>query len=143
MNYLKETFKKIGFMTISALLLPVASKHCHAQGGYVNVRNVYDAASYRQSDTGLDPEKSADEEGRAMLKKLKLSDDQMARVERILTTYAIKRVELYHEMKKLTPPVSDDLRAKLHEKIVAVKAGKDRELRAVLTEEQFQLYLKK
>lgn len=144
MNSLKKSLNQIGLMTVSLVLMSVASQHCCAQGGYNNVRNVYDSsAGTHQTDAGLDPEKASVFEVREMAKKLKLSEEQLAKVERIITTYAIKRVDLYNEMKKLMPPLPDDLRARLHDKIMAVKTGKDRELRAVLTDEQYQIYLKR
>ena len=142
MNSFKKSLNQIGLMTFSLVLMSSVDRHCHAQGGYANVRSVYYATeNARQSETGLDAERNSAFEVKEMTKKLKLTDEQVGKVERIVTAYMIKRVDLFNEMKKLTPPIPEEVRSKMHDKITALKVGKDRELKAVLSEDQYQQYL--
>lgn len=93
--------------------------------------------------TDLDPEKMANENTRWMIKKLKLTEEQIPKVENANINFAFKRLDFSEEMKKIVPPITEEIRAKLRAKALTIKEERDKEMKAILTEEQFQIYLKK
>jgi hypothetical protein len=114
----------------------------YGRGGYGGGGFRNDAGS-RQHKEEMDPEKVSTEETNWMKKKLKLTEEQIPKVETININYAFKKFDLFEEAKKLTPPIPEDVRLKFREKMTAMKDGKSKELKAVLTEEQYEIYLKK
>jgi hypothetical protein len=112
-------------------------------GGYGRNRMSDPSVNFPQKKEELDPEKIATEDTRWMTKKLKLTEEQIPKVENININYAFKRVDIIEEAKKLTPPYTEEQRNKLRDKYTAMKAGKDKELKEVLTPEQYEIYLKK
>jgi hypothetical protein len=110
-------------------------------GGYNNPygRNrMPDAtANFPQKQNEPDAEKIATDDTRWMTKKLKLTEEQ------IPINYAFKRIDLMEEAKKMVPPFTEEQRAKIRDKYTAMKAGKEKELKEILTPEQFEIYLKK
>ena len=101
----------------------------------------------RRRDNTLDPEEIAKEDTRWMTKKLKLTEEQIPKVEDINIKYAFQRFDIFEELKKATnngttaPP--DDVRTKLREKMRKMKDDKDNDMKAVLTPEQFEEYQKR
>ena len=91
----------------------------------------------------LDPEKMANEDTKWMTKKLKLTEEQIPKIEDANINYAFKRIEFQDEIKKLLPPFSEEIRLKYRTKAQAMKDERDREVKALLTDEQYQIYLKK
>lgn len=91
----------------------------------------------------LDPEKMANEDTRWMIKKLKLTEEQIPKVENANINFAFKRLDFSEEVKKIVPPITEEVRAKIRAKAVTIKEERDKEMKAILTEEQFQIYLKK
>ncbi len=116
----------------------------YGAGGYGGggFRNGVAGSSSRPKEE-MDPEKMSTEETNWMTKKLKLTEEQISKVEDININYAFKKFDLFEEAKKLTPPISEEVRLKFREKMTAMKEGKSKELKAVLTEEQYEIYLKK
>jgi hypothetical protein len=112
-------------------------------GGYGRSRMSDPTVNFPQKKEELDPEKIATEDTRWMTKKLKLTEEQIPKVENININYAFKRVDIIEEAKKLLPPYTEEQRNKLRDKYTAMKAGKDKELKEVLTPEQYEIYLKK
>lgn len=111
-------------------------------GGGGGFRNDAGSSSSSKKDE-MDPEKMSTDETNWMKKKLKLTEEQIPKVETININYAFKKFDLFEEAKKLTPPIPEDVRLKFREKMTAMKDGKSKELKAVLTEEQYEIYLKK
>jgi hypothetical protein len=109
-------------------------------GGF---RNNVAGSDSRPRKEDMDPEKMSTEETNWMKKKLKLTEEQIPKVETININYAFKKFDLFEEAKKLTPPIPEDVRLKFRDKLSAMKEGKSKELKAVLTEEQYEIYLKK
>ncbi|MCU0469027.1 MAG: hypothetical protein MUF58_10520 [Arcicella sp.] len=97
----------------------------------------------KPKEPNLDPEKLAEEDTRWMKKKLKLTEEQIPKVENINIDYAFKRIDLYEEMKKMQPPFTEEMRTKIRDKFNAMKEGKNKDMKAVLTDEQYEIYLKK
>lgn len=91
----------------------------------------------------LDPEKMANDDTRWMIKKLKLTEDQIPKVENANINFAFKRLDFSEEVKKIVPPITEEVRAKIRTKALGIKEDRDKELKAILTEEQYQIYLKK
>ena len=112
-------------------------------GGYGRSRLPDATASFPQKKEEMDPEKMATEDTKWMTKKLKLTEEQIPKVENININYAFKKMDLYDEAKKLIPPFTEEVRTKMREKFTTMKAGKDKELKDVLTPEQYEIYLKK
>lgn len=111
-------------------------------GGYRNrLPSAGDDARPKQPD--LDPEKMAEEDTRWMKKKLKLTEEQIPKVENININYAFKKIDFFEEMKKIQPPYTEEMRAKVRDRFNAMKEGKNKDMKAVLTEEQYEIYLKK
>jgi lysyl-tRNA synthetase class II len=82
-----------------------------------------------------------------MTKKLSLNEEQQMKVEDINIKYAFQRLDMYEAIKKATnngtTPPSDETRIKLREQMQKMKADKDNDFKAVLTPEQYEIYLKK
>ena len=112
-------------------------------GGYGRSRLPDASSSFPQKKEEMDPEKMATEDTRWMTKKLKLTEEQIPKVENININYAFKKMDLYDEAKKLLPPYTEEIRTKMRDKFTAMKTGKDKELKEVLTPEQYEIYLKK
>ena len=91
----------------------------------------------------LDPEKMANEDTKWMTKKLKLTEEQIPKIEDANINYAFKRIEFQDEIKKLLPPFSEEIRLKYRAKAQAMRDERDKEVKALLTDEQYQIYLKK
>ena len=119
-------------------------------GGFGNRSGIPQAGQgmeTRRPDNSLDPEKISTEETRWMTKKLKLTEEQLPKVEDVNIKYAFKRFDIFEEIKKITAngtvAPSEDFRIKIKEKMLKMKADKDKELKDILTPEQFELYQKK
>lgn len=91
----------------------------------------------------LDPEKMANEDTKWMTKKLKLTEEQTPKIEDANINYAFKRIDFQNEVKKLLPPFTEEVRLKYRAKAQAMRDERDKEVKAILTEEQYQIYLKK
>ena len=91
----------------------------------------------------LDPEKMANEDTKWMTKKLKLTEEQIPKIEDANINYAFKRIEFQDEIKKLLPPFTEEIRLKYRAKAQAMRDERDKEVKALLTDEQYQIYLKK
>jgi hypothetical protein len=91
----------------------------------------------------LDPEKMANEDTRWMTKKLKLTEEQIPKIEDANINYAFKRIDFQEEIKKLQPPFTEEVRLKYRAKAQAMRDERDKEIKVLLTEEQYQIYLKK
>ncbi len=112
-------------------------------GGYGRNRMSDPSVNFPQKKEEMDPEKMAMEDTRWMTKKLKLTEEQIPKVENININYAFKKMDLFDEAKKLLPPYTEEVRAKMRDKFTAMKVGKDKELKEVFTPEQYEIYLKK
>jgi DNA-directed RNA polymerase subunit H (RpoH/RPB5) len=119
-------------------------------GGFGNRSGIPQAGQgmeTRRPDNSLDPEKISTEETRWMTKKLKLTEEQLPKVEDVNIKYAFKRFDIFEEIKKITAngtvAPTEDFRIKIKEKMLKMKADKDKELKDILTPEQFELYQKK
>ncbi len=91
----------------------------------------------------LDPEKMANEDTKWMTKKLKLTEEQIPKIENSNINYAFKRIDFQEEIKKLLPPFTEEIRLKYRAKALALREEHDKEIKAIVTEEQYQIYLKK
>jgi hypothetical protein len=146
---------KLHFLGFFALILAISTHESNAQygGGYGNNgygnggmrRNSFADASAGSTPNkpNLDPEKMATDDTKWMTKKLKLTEEQVPKVENVNINFAFKRLELHEELQKIVPPVSEDVRQRMLLKINAMKEQKNKDLKAILTEEQYQVYLKK
>jgi hypothetical protein len=85
------------------------------------------------------PEDIAEKETKWMTKKLKLKKEQLQRVRPINEVYAFKR----HDYAKAIRSGSDENKKNILDKLAVLDKEKDEELRRVLTEKQFNLYLEK
>ena len=112
-------------------------------GGYGRNRMSDPSANFPKKKEEMDPEKMATEDTKWMTKKLKLTEEQIPKVENININYAFKKMDLFDEAKKLLPPYTEEVRAKMRDKFTAMKTGKDKELKEVLTPDQYEIYLKK
>ncbi|MFY7890261.1 MAG: hypothetical protein ACOVOW_15205 [Spirosomataceae bacterium] len=119
-------------------------------GGFGNRSGIPQAGQgmeTRRPDNSLDPEKISTEETRWMTKKLKLTEEQLPKVEDVNIKYAFKRFDIFEEIKKITAngtvAPTEDFRIKIKEKMLKMKADKDKDLKDILTPEQFELYQKK
>lgn len=112
-------------------------------GGYGRNRMADASANFPQKKEEMDPEKIATEDTKWMTKKLKLTEEQIPKVENININYAFKKMDLYDEAKKLIPPFTEEVRTKMRDKFTTMKAGKDKELKEIFTPEQYEIYLKK
>lgn len=119
-------------------------------GGFGNRSGVPQAGQgmeSRRPDNSLDPEKISTEETRWMTKKLKLTEEQLPKIEDVNIKYAFKRFDIFEEIKTATGngtiAPTEDFRIKIKEKMLKMKADKDKELKDILTPEQFELYQKK
>jgi Spy/CpxP family protein refolding chaperone len=112
-------------------------------GGFGRSRMPDAASSMPQKQNEPDPEKMANDDTRWMTKKLKLTEEQIPKVENININYAFKKMDIIDEAKKLVPPFTEEQRSKIKDKYNAMKVGKDKELKEVLTPEQYEIYLKK
>ena len=100
-------------------------------------------ANTPRKEESFDPEKVATEETRWMTKKLKLTEEQIPKIETININYAFKRMDFNEEVKKLQPPFTEEMRVKVREKALAIREKRNKAIKAVLTEEQYQTFLKK
>ena len=91
----------------------------------------------------LDPEKMANEDTKWMTKKLKLTEEQIPKIEDANINYAFKRIDFQNEIKTILPPFTEEIRLKYRAKAQALRDERDKEVKALLTEEQYQIYLKK
>jgi Spy/CpxP family protein refolding chaperone len=112
-------------------------------GGYGRNRMSDPTVNFPQKKEEMDPEKMATEDTKWMTKKLKLTEEQIPKVEDININYAFKKMDMFEEAKKMLPPYTEEQRTKMRDKYNAMKAGKDKELKEVLTPEQYEIYLKK
>ena len=83
---------------------------------------------------GMDPEKRAEQQTAAMTEKLSLSEAQSAKVKEINLKYAQKA-------KEMRDNASGDREA-MRASMVAMRQEQEKELQTVLTEEQWQQWLK-
>ncbi len=100
-------------------------------------------ANAPRKEESFDPEKMAEEETRWMLKKLKLTEEQIPKIETANINYAFKRMDFHEEVKKIQPPFTEEMRVKVREKAIAIRDERDKANKAILTDEQYQVYLKK
>lgn len=100
-------------------------------------------ANAPRKEESFDPEKMAEEETRWMLKKLKLTEEQIPKIETANINYAFKRMDFHEEVKKIQPPFTEEMRVKVREKAIAIRDERDKAIKAILTDEQYQIYLKK
>jgi hypothetical protein len=91
----------------------------------------------------LDPEKMANEDTKWMTKKLKLTEEQIPKIENANINYAFIRIDFQNEIKKIVPPFTEEIRLKYRAKAQAIRDERDKEIKALLTDEQYQIYLKK
>jgi hypothetical protein len=112
-------------------------------GGFGRNRMPDATANMPQKPNEPDPEKMANDDTRWMTKKLKLTEEQIPKVENININYAFKKMDIIDEAKKLVPPFTEEQRSKIKDKYNAMRIGKDKELKEVLTPEQYEIYLKK
>ncbi|PWK27979.1 hypothetical protein LV89_01386 [Arcicella aurantiaca] len=141
------------FVTLCLFLLVAHENKAQYGGGYGGgYGRGYGGGGGFRSDPGgssnskkddMDPEKMSTEETNWMKKKLKLTEEQIPKVETININYAFKKFDLFEDAKKLTPPYPEDVRLKFKDRLNAIREGKSKELKAVLTEEQYEIYLKK
>ncbi len=115
----------------------------YGRGGLGGGRLPQAGEGMQRKPESMDPEKIATEETRWMTKKLKLTEEQLPKIENANINYAFKRLDFSEEVKKLVPPISEEVRTKIRTKAISIKEERDKELKAILTEEQFQIYLKK
>ena len=152
MNSKQLTF--ILFTTLS-IMLSIQKSQAQYGGGYGNGGG-YGGGGYGRGSgipqagsstppkpTELDPEKMANEDTKWMTKKLKLTEEQIPKIEDANINYAFKRIEFQDEIKKLLPPFSEEIRLKYRAKAQAMRDERDKEVKALLTDEQYQIYLKK
>ena len=111
--------------------------------GYGRNRMPDATANFPQKKEELDPEKMATDDTKWMTKKLKLTEEQIPKVENININYAFKKMDIIDEAKKMLPPYTEEQRTKMRDKYTSMKTGKDKELKEVLTPEQYEIYLKK
>ncbi|MES2519006.1 MAG: hypothetical protein V4585_12910 [Bacteroidota bacterium] len=112
-------------------------------GGYGRNRMADAGANMPRKQEEMDPEKMAASDTKWMTKKLSLTEEQIPKIENSNINYAFKRLDFQEEVKKLTPPFSEEVRSKMRAKILSIREDRDKELKTILTEEQFQIYLKK
>lgn len=91
----------------------------------------------------FDPEVYSTEQTRWMTKKLKLTEEQIPKVDNVNINYSFKRMEFEQDAKKILPPYTEEMRIKFKEKAIAIKDERDKGMKAILTEEQYTIYLKK
>jgi hypothetical protein len=112
-------------------------------GGYGRGSGIPQVANTPPKPAELDPEKMANEDTKWMTKKLKLTEDQIPKIEDANINYAFKRIDFQNEIKKLLPPFTEEVRLKYRAKAQALRDERDKEVKAILTDEQYQIYLKK
>ena len=142
------------FTTLSIFLTIQKSQAQYGQGGYgqggygggggYGRSRIPDAgANTPPKPAELDPEKMANEDTKWMTKKLKLTEEQIPKIEDANINYAFKRIDFQTEVKKLLPPFSEEIRLKYRAKAQAMRDERDKEIKVILTDEQYQIYLKK
>jgi hypothetical protein len=112
-------------------------------GGYGRGSGIPQVANTPPKPAELDPEKMANEDTKWMTKKLKLTEEQIPKIEDANINYAFKRIDFQNEIKKLLPPFTEEIRLKYRAKAQAMRDERDKEVKALLTDEQYQIYLKK
>jgi hypothetical protein len=148
--------RTLTYIFITICLLVISSQQAEAQygggygggyggmgGGYGRNRMSDPTVNFPQKKEEMDPEKMATEDTKWMTKKLKLTEEQIPKVEDININYAFKKMDMFEEAKKMLPPYTEEQRTKMRDKYNAMKAGKDKELKEVLTPDQYEIYLKK
>ena len=148
--------RTLTYIFITICFFFISSQSSEAQygggygGGYGGMGGAYGrnrmsdpTVNFPQKKEEMDPEKMATEDTKWMTKKLKLTEEQIPKVEDININYAFKKLDLFEEAKKILPPYTEEQRTKMRDKYNAMKAGKDKELKEVLTPEQYEIYLKK
>jgi hypothetical protein len=151
--------KQLAFIlfTILSIFLTIQESQAQYGGGYGGggYGNGYGGGGFGRSgipnpgsslprkQEELDPEKMASEETRWMTKKLKLTEEQIPKIENANINYAFKRIDFQEEVKKILPPFSQEVREKYKAKAQAMRDDRDKEIKAILTDEQYQIYLKK
>ncbi len=112
-------------------------------GGFGRGNGIPQVADSPPKPVELDPEKMANEDTKWMTKKLKLTEEQIPKIEDANINYAFKRIDFQNEIKKLLPPFTEEIRLKYRAKAQAMRDERDNEVKALLTDEQYQIYLKK
>jgi hypothetical protein len=112
-------------------------------GGFGRGNGIPQVADSPPKPVELDPEKMANEDTKWMTKKLKLTEEQIPKIEDANINYAFKRIDFQNEIKKLLPPFTEEIRLKYRAKAQAMRDERDKEVKAILTDEQYQIYLKK
>jgi len=143
------------FISLSIFLTIQETQAQYGQGGYGG--GGYGGGGYGRQGGGipnvapstppkpaeLDPEKMANDDTKWMTKKLKLTEEQIPKIEDANINYAFKRIDFQNEVKKLLPPFTEEVRLKYRAKAQAMRDERDKEIKVILTEEQYQIYLKK
>jgi hypothetical protein len=112
-------------------------------GGYGRGSGIPQVANTPPQPAELDPEKMANEDTKWMTKKLKLTEEQIPKIENANINYAFIRIDFENEIKKIVPPFTEEIRLKYRAKAQAIRDERDKEIKALLTDEQYQIYLKK
>lgn len=90
-----------------------------------------------------DPEQMAKSEIRWMKKKLKLTPEQLIKATDICQYYATEQSIIFEDMKKIGSPPSEAAIQQAKINMIQLMEKKDDEMKAVLTRQQFEKYLKK
>ena len=90
-----------------------------------------------------DPEQMAKSEIKWMKKKLKLTPEQLAKASAISQHYATEQSIIFEDMKKIGAPPSEAAIQQANINMIQLMEKKDEEMKAVLTQQQFEKYLKK
>jgi hypothetical protein len=149
----KHFFSFLLFLSMSFLLTTQESQAQYGQQGYGGGYGGrgYGGGGYGGSNIPqtpskpkeFDPEVYSTEQTRWMTKKLKLTEEQIPKVDNVNINYSFKRMDFEQDAKKILPPYTEEMRAKFREKAIAIKDERDKGMKAILTEEQYTIYLKK
>ncbi len=90
-----------------------------------------------------DPEQMAKSEIKWMKKKLKLTPEQLAKASDISQHYATEQSIIFEDMKKIGAPPSEAAIQQAKINMIQLMEKKDEEMKAILTQQQFEKYLKK
>jgi hypothetical protein len=112
-------------------------------GGYGRGSGIPQVANTPPKPAELDPEKMANDDTKWMTKKLKLTEEQIPKIENANINYAFIRIDFQNELKKIVPPFTEEIRLKYRAKAQAIRDERDKEMKTLLTDEQYQIYLKK
>ncbi len=115
----------------------------YGYGGYGRGYNQFGGADFDRKPKGpLDPDEVAKEETKAMVKKLKLDEEQELVIGSLNEDYAYQKKALFErfkkefEVSKPTPAQIEEAKAKMN----ALEDKKDAELEKILNENQFKTY---